>query len=115
MSDPTEYWPREWRHDFELQNKLLDGAGDEPLHPREYLQCRYEDTCEVREQDEAVRSQRHHEVFLKMLEQSFGHGLWTMENGDSPSGQDVDGWRMQCVEAARQIADLAYPKPEVKP
>jgi hypothetical protein len=106
MDDPTQYWPREWREDFTIQNQLLEGAGDELLHPREYLQCRYDDTREVREQDEVVRAERHHEVLLLVLK---------VQAEQEAQADTISENAAACVSAAKRWADLAYPKVEVKP
>jgi hypothetical protein len=60
---------------------------------------------------EAWRLQRHDEMFVSLVHRGFSCGLWTMENGDQPAGQDMDAWRKEVVDAARRIADLAYPRP----
>lgn len=100
--DPTQHWPQSWRQDFAQQNADQRAHGEEELSPGEYLQCRYDDTWEMREQDETIRAQRHHEVFRDMLQ------VLATSLHDSGSYDDD-------VAEARRLADLAYPKPEAKP
>lgn len=114
MNDPTEHWPRKWREDFKAENQLLEASGEELLHPREYLECRYDDACELLDRNECTRAQWRHDVLRDMLNLGFSHGLSTMENGDMPAVRDIEVWRNQTVDAAREIADRAYPPP-VKP
>jgi hypothetical protein len=114
-NDITACWPAKWRDDFEYENSLLADEGEELLTPDEFLQCRYDDWLEATDTLLIARAQRHHEVFEDMMRRAFQQGLWTMENGDEAIGTDLEGWRKQCVDAARSIADLAYPKPDVKP
>lgn len=104
----TAYWPVAWVEDFEQQNKMLEQSGAELLHAAEYLKCRYDDRAEVAEQEEVDREQRHHEVFLKMIELTFAVGIKQFE---------PERWaelRPAAVESCRNVADLAYPKPERK-
>ena len=61
---------------------------------------------------EAIRSQRHHEVFLEMLKATFKGGPTAFAR---ELEEDGSKWRAADIEACRSVADLAYPKPEVKP
>jgi len=103
-NDPTWHWPEEWRREFREMNADLQAQGDDLVTYAEFLRCRYEDRAEQLDRDEVTRSQRHHEVFLKMLEVCFKSATpWN------------EGDCRQTVEAANFVAGLAYPKPDVKP
>jgi hypothetical protein len=102
--DPTECWPSAWRKEFSMQNRDLEP--DEQLQPEEFLRCRFMDIEGYEDEAETIRSQRHHEVFLKVLEVQ---AAYECQAEAMYSNADA------CVDTARHWADLAYPKPEVKP
>lgn len=96
-------------NEFEEGQRRLRALQEREVALKERTQFKHEQ--DVAAWPERQRVVMHHDVLLKMLELGFKEGLSTMENGDGPAEQDLDGWRRQTLEAARTIADLAYPPP----
>jgi len=99
--DVTACWPLKWRTSFEYENSLLADEGEELLTPEEFLQCRYEDWLEATDALSIQRSQRHHEVLLKVLE---------VQAAQECQAESMNENAEVSIRTARHWADLAYPE-----